>query len=99
MAKPARTNRVFIASPGDLAVERRAFKDVLDELNAGFGDGLNITFEALGWEDTLASTGRRSLSVIAPYITCSFATGRVLAVRPLGLPCQTVSLGLNRPTF
>ena len=59
-----RTIRVFIASPGDLAVERRAFKDVLDELNAGFGEGLNVKFEALGWEDTLASTGRRSQSVI-----------------------------------
>ena len=64
MAKKPRTIRVFIASPGDLAVERRAFKDVIDELNAGFGDGLNITFEVLGWEDTLASTGRRSQSVI-----------------------------------
>lgn len=36
MAKKARTIRVFIASPGDLAVERRAFKDVIDELNTGF---------------------------------------------------------------
>ena len=32
-----RTIRVFIASPGDLAVERAAFKQVLEELNAGFG--------------------------------------------------------------
>ena len=31
--------KVFIASPGDLAVERRAFKDTIDELNAGFGRG------------------------------------------------------------
>ncbi|MFT5324255.1 MAG: hypothetical protein ACI8P0_002116, partial [Planctomycetaceae bacterium] len=59
-----RTIGVFIASPGDLAVERAAFKEVLDELSAGFGDGLNIRFKPLGWEDTLASTGRRSQSVI-----------------------------------
>ena len=59
-----RTIRVSIASPGDLAVERHAFKEVLDELNAGFGDGMNIKFESLGWEDTLASTGRRSQGVI-----------------------------------
>src|SRR6266478_2002157 len=32
-----RTIRVFIASPGDLAVERAAFKQVLEELNVGFG--------------------------------------------------------------
>jgi hypothetical protein len=43
-----RTIRVFIASPGDLAVERAAFKQVLEELNAGFGQALDITFEPLG---------------------------------------------------
>lgn len=59
-----RTIRVFIASPGDLAVERRAFKDVIEEPNDGFGDGAGVKFEALGWEDTLASTGRRSQGVI-----------------------------------
>ena len=32
--------------------------------NVGFGDGLDIRFEPLGWEDTLASTGRRSQAVI-----------------------------------
>ena len=55
---------VFIASPGDLAVERRAFRTCIDELNSGFGDGAKVTFEPLGWEDTLASTGRRSQGVI-----------------------------------
>jgi len=59
-----RTIHVFIASPGDLAVERRAFKDVIDELNSGFGDGAGVKFVPLGWEDTLATTGRRSQSVI-----------------------------------
>ena len=59
-----RAIHVFIASPGDLAVERRAFKDVIDELNSGFGDGAGVQFVPLGWEDTLATTGRRSQSVI-----------------------------------
>ena len=59
-----RTIHVFIASPGDLAVERRAFKDAIDELNSGFGDGAGVNFVPLGWEDTLATTGRRSQSVI-----------------------------------
>ncbi len=45
-------------------MERRAFKDVIEELNDGFGDGAGVKFEALGWEDTLASTGRRSQGVI-----------------------------------
>ncbi len=59
-----RVVKVFIASPGDLAVERRAFKEVIDELNEGFGDGAGVKFEAIGWEDTLATTGRRSQEVI-----------------------------------
>ncbi|MGH2670287.1 MAG: DUF4062 domain-containing protein, partial [bacterium] len=59
-----RSIHVFIASPGDLAVERRAFKEVIDDLNAGFGDGAGVRFVALGWEDTLATTGRRAQGVI-----------------------------------
>jgi tetratricopeptide (TPR) repeat protein len=56
--------RVFIASPNDLAEERRIFRKAIDQLNIGFGDGANVEFIPLGWEDTLASTGRRSQSVI-----------------------------------
>ena len=33
-------------------------------MNLGFGDGANVEFEPLGWEDTLASTGRRNQGVI-----------------------------------
>ncbi len=56
--------RVFIASPGDLAIERRAFKDVIDELNRGFGSGCDVEFKALGWEETLSGVGRRPQDVI-----------------------------------
>ncbi len=56
--------RVFIASPGDLAEERAKFKETLDELNSGFGIGADVEFEPLGWEDTLALTGRRNQSLI-----------------------------------
>ncbi len=59
-----RVIRVFIASPGDLAVERRAFKDTIDELNAGFGRGADVEFVPLGWEDALSQVGRRAQSVI-----------------------------------
>lgn len=65
-----RVIKVFIASPGDLAVERRAFKEVVDELNQGFGRGAHVTFEALGWEDALATVGRRPQSVINQDIDC-----------------------------
>ena len=59
-----RVIKVFIASPGDLAEERRAFKEVVDELNKGFGRGAHVTFQPLGWEDALSTMGRRSQSVI-----------------------------------
>ena len=56
--------RVFIASPGDLVEERRIFRDAINQLNVGFGDGANVEYVALGWEDTLATTGRRNQGVI-----------------------------------
>lgn len=43
--KTPKTIRVFIASPGGLAVERAAFKKVIDELNTGFGDRVGVKFE------------------------------------------------------
>jgi hypothetical protein len=49
-----RTIKVFIASPNDFAIERRAFKDAIDELNGGFGRGAEVTFNPLGWEGPLA---------------------------------------------
>ncbi len=55
---------VFIASPGDLGAERERFRETIVKLNDGFGDGRGVTFEALGWEDTLAVSGRRSQGVI-----------------------------------
>ncbi len=55
---------VFIASPGDLAIERKRFKTTIETLNHGFGDGMGVEFQALGWEDILASTGRRNQGVI-----------------------------------
>jgi hypothetical protein len=55
---------VFIASPGDLAPERKVFKDTIDSLNGGFADGAGVRFIPLGWEDVLAETGLRTQSVI-----------------------------------
>ena len=64
MAKPGRDISVFIASPGDLAPERQAFKGTIEALNEGFGDGLGVEFHAVGWEDVPATTGPRSQDVI-----------------------------------
>jgi tetratricopeptide (TPR) repeat protein len=56
--------RVFLASPSDLMRERVLFREAIAELNEGFGDGADVKFESLGWEESLASTGRRVQSAI-----------------------------------
>ena len=59
-----RTIKVFLASPGDLAPERRAFRERIQALNLGFGDGAGVEFVPCGWEDLFATTGHRPQSVI-----------------------------------
>ena len=63
-----RSISVFIASPGDLVSERKVFKDTINTLNAGYGDGAGVTFMRLGWEDLPAQTGRRTQAVINQQI-------------------------------
>ena len=46
--------RIYIASPCDHAVERPVSKDVIAVLNDGFGDGVGVKFEALGWTESLS---------------------------------------------
>src|SRR5262245_9216831 len=59
---------VFMGSPNDLAHERRQFRETIEQLNKGFGDGYGVQFQALGWEDAPATTGRRVQDVINEYI-------------------------------
>ncbi|RYY50984.1 MAG: DUF4062 domain-containing protein [Chitinophagaceae bacterium] len=56
--------KVFIASPGDLAPERKIFRDRVAALNGGYGEGARVKFHPYGWEDELATTGVRIQSVI-----------------------------------
>jgi len=50
--------RVFIASPGGLTDERRAFRDTIQEFNDADGMARQVIFQAVGWEDTLGGIGR-----------------------------------------
>lgn len=50
--------KVFLASPGDLAEERRATKTVVDEFNAQYADVFGYQVELVGWEDTVSRFGR-----------------------------------------
>ncbi|MBI4504273.1 MAG: DUF4062 domain-containing protein, partial [Chloroflexi bacterium] len=50
--------RVFIASPGGLADERKAFRDEIQEFNDADAIPRAVLFQAVGWEDTLGGIGR-----------------------------------------
>ena len=64
MANNFKEFKVFIASPGDLSPERKVFRDTVEALNKGYGEGAKIKFLPYGWEDELATTGLRVQSVI-----------------------------------
>lgn len=50
--------KVFLASPGDVAEERRLAKRVEEDLNKTLISNMNISIRIYGWEDTLPSNGR-----------------------------------------
>jgi len=55
--KNLKRNPVFIASPGDLNVERRLFRDVIERVNLIKAKSQGILLEAVGWEYTLPGKG------------------------------------------
>ncbi|MCG8408567.1 MAG: tetratricopeptide repeat protein [Phycisphaerales bacterium] len=58
MSDPKKQYKVFIASPGDLDAERRAFKEVIDEMNDGFAEAADASLEPLAWELSYSVVGR-----------------------------------------
>ncbi len=50
--------RVFIASPGGLGEERRAFRDEIQDYNEAEAIHRGVLFQPFGWEDTLGGVGR-----------------------------------------
>jgi tetratricopeptide (TPR) repeat protein len=64
--------RVFIASPGGLDEERRAFRDTLAEYNASEAFYDDVQFFPVGWEDTLAGVGRPQALINEDVRKCDF---------------------------
>jgi hypothetical protein len=46
--------KIFLASPSDLSDERESIKQVIEELNATFGNQNNIVLELQKWETNSA---------------------------------------------
>ncbi|WP_052893314.1 DUF4062 domain-containing protein [Pseudomonas lundensis] len=58
MAGTRRFIKVFLASPGDVAEERKVAKTIVDDFNGQLADALGYQLELVGWEDTLPDVGR-----------------------------------------
>jgi tetratricopeptide (TPR) repeat protein len=58
MPTPLLGIKVFIASPGGLTEERKAFHEVIQQVNRDTAHAAGLTFIATGWEYTSAGVGR-----------------------------------------
>ena len=67
--------RVFLASPGDLAEERRAARRVVEELNSVFCREFDWHVELYGWEDTLPGSGRPQGLINKEVAECNLFVG------------------------
>jgi hypothetical protein len=74
MASYRRVLNVFLASPGDLESERRASKEVVDEV-AMTARELGVSLELLGWEDTLPGAQRPQDAINADLDAADLVVG------------------------
>ena len=58
MSEQIKVLKVFVASPSDLGDERRAIRDVAEELSKAFENTVGLRIQLLGWEDTMPGCGR-----------------------------------------
>ena len=72
MPEAVSTFRVFIATPGGLEAERRAFREVLREWNEMFSLDRGIAFHPMAWEDTLPGKGRPQSLINIDVRKCDF---------------------------
>jgi hypothetical protein len=77
MTETRKVIKVFLASPGDLADERRAAKSVVDEFNRLWADSLGYHVELVGWEETVSRFGRPQEIINRDLERCEFFVGMV----------------------
>ena len=75
MADSRKIVKVFLASPGDLADERRAAKTVVDEDNSLTADEFGYQVELVGWEDTVSVYGRPQATINRDLERCELFLG------------------------
>lgn len=64
--------RVFLASPGGLEVERKRFRETLEEYNEGEAIPRGVHFCPVGWEVTLGGVGRPQELINEEILSCDY---------------------------
>jgi hypothetical protein len=82
----------FIASPGDVAEERRAARDIVEELNKVLRN-LNWQIDLLGWEDTMPGVARPQELINKDVDACGLFIG--LLWKRWGQPTGEYSSGFE----
>lgn len=67
-----RAYRVFVASPGGLHDERKAFRDAIEVYNQAEAIPRGVLFIPVGWEDTLGGFGRPQSLINEELRECDF---------------------------
>jgi tetratricopeptide (TPR) repeat protein len=97
MADPAKKSyevrRIFIASPGDLIPERKAFLSIIEEVNEDVAKSKNILLEPVGWEDTLPGNDRAQELINQDLLTCDLII--MLLWKKWGTPSGKYSSGFE----
>ena len=75
MADSRKIVKVFLASPGDLQVERKAAKSVVDEINEIHAEFFGYQVELVGWEATITSFGRPQAKINRDLEPCELFIG------------------------
>lgn len=75
MAGTRRFVKVFLASPGDLAEERKVAKVIVDDFNSQLAEALGYQVELVGWEDTLPGVGRPQAIINRDLDGCDLFVG------------------------
>lgn len=72
MAGKLTSLKIFIASPGGVADERKAFRSEIQEYNESDAIPRGVLFQPVGWEDTLGSVGRPQAIINEDVRACDY---------------------------
>ena len=73
MAKAFTRYRVFVGSPGGLVQEREQFRELLLKVTSLWAEPRGVTFQPVGWEDTVGGRGRPQELINQDLRTCDYA--------------------------